>query len=172
MGYRTGQGRRTALLLAGLVLAIVSAGCDRARDDAASNATRPAVDVPIGPPPGPDPDMDVASNPYQGDAGAMQEGRRLFVWFNCAGCHGSHAGGGMGPSLRDPTWIYGNGEAEIFSSIANGRAYGMPAWGTKLPEEQIWRIVTYIGVLGTPKEPAPPPENPSWPQPVSSGESP
>ena len=33
-------------------------------------------------------------------------------------------------------WRYGNTPAQVFSSIAEGRAEGMPAWGTQLPEDQ------------------------------------
>jgi cytochrome c oxidase cbb3-type subunit 3 len=95
-------------------------------------------------------------NPYAQNQVALQEGRRLFVWYNCAGCHGGHAGGGMGPSLRDQVWIYGDSDAHVFSSIAQGRAHGMPAWGTKLPEEQIWKLVAYVKSLRTPLEPDPP----------------
>jgi cytochrome c oxidase cbb3-type subunit 3 len=62
----------------------------------------------------------------------------------------------MGPSLRDPVWIYGASDAHVFSSIAEGRARGMPAWGTKLPEEQIWKLVAYVKSLRTPLEPDPP----------------
>jgi cytochrome c oxidase cbb3-type subunit III len=62
----------------------------------------------------------------------------------------------MGPSLRDVDWIYGDSDANVFSSIAEGRAHGMPAWGTKLPEEQIWKLTAYIKSLRTPLEPDPP----------------
>ena len=62
----------------------------------------------------------------------MGEGRQLFVRFNCSGCHGGRAGGGMGPSLRDVDWIYGNNDAQLFSSITEGRAHGMPSWQTRL----------------------------------------
>jgi len=86
----------------------------------------------------------------------MGEGRQLFVRFNCSGCHGGRAGGGMGPSLRDVDWIYGNTPAQIFSSVAEGRAHGMPAWGTQLPDDQIWKLVTYIDSLRTPMEPEAP----------------
>ena len=80
-------------------------------------------------------------------------GRRLFVTMNCSGCHGGRAGGGMGPSLRDTDWIYGNSDADIFSSIAQGRAHGMPAWGTRLPLDSIWMLVAYVVSLRTPGEP-------------------
>jgi hypothetical protein len=58
-----------------------------------------------------------------------------------------------GPSLRDSSWYYGGDEASIFASIAEGRQHGMPAWGSKLPESDIWKIVTYIKSLRTPDEP-------------------
>ena len=57
-------------------------------------------------------------------AAAIAEGRQLFVQMNCSGCHGGRAGGGMGPSLRDVDWIYGDTDAQIFDSIAEGRAHG------------------------------------------------
>src|SRR4051812_14766719 len=46
------------------------------------------------------------ANPYAGNAYAMNEGKRLYSWFNCVGCH-AHGGGGMGPPLIDDRWIYG-----------------------------------------------------------------
>jgi mono/diheme cytochrome c family protein len=29
----------------------------------------------------------------------------------------------------------------------------MPAWGAKLPKDQIWKLITYIRTLSTPQEP-------------------
>lgn len=152
-------------VLAAALAAPGAAACDRGTPPPAAAGAYPAVQAAVGPPPGPDPATRVASNPFAGRRAAEVEGRRLFVWYNCAGCHGDHGGGGMGPSLRDPVWIYGSAEAQIFSSIAEGRAHGMPSWGTKLPSEQIWKLVTYIKTLRTPAEPDPPPENLSWPTP-------
>jgi cytochrome c oxidase cbb3-type subunit 3 len=93
------------------------------------------------------------TNPYAGNPEAAVEGRKLFVWYNCSGCHGGRAGGGMGPSLRDSLWLYGQDDTHVFSTIAEGRAAGMPAWGAKLPTQQIWELVSYIRTLGTPDEP-------------------
>ena len=59
----------------------------------------------------------------------------------------------MGPSLRDERWLYGSSEAQIFDSIASGRAHGMPAWGTMLPESEIWKLTAYIRSLRTDDEP-------------------
>ena len=58
----------------------------------------------------------------------------------------------MGPSLRDVDWIYGNDDAQLFSTIAEGRAHGMPSWQTRLTADQIWKLVTYIKSLRTRNE--------------------
>ena len=62
----------------------------------------------------------------------------------------------MGPSLRDADWLYGNRPDQIYNTISQGRSKGMPAWGTKIPEQQIWELVAYIKSMGTPEEPDPP----------------
>jgi cytochrome c oxidase cbb3-type subunit 3 len=62
----------------------------------------------------------------------------------------------MGPSLRDVDWLYGADAAQIFSSIAEGRAHGMPSWSTKLTDDQVWKLVTYIKSLRTKDEVDPP----------------
>src|SRR5689334_2564830 len=44
---------------------------------------------------------------YQGNAYALSQGKHLFEWFNCVGCH-AHGGGAIGPPLMDADWIYGS----------------------------------------------------------------
>ena len=142
------------LLVTALAAAALVAAC---RDSThAANGALPNNAYFIGPQPGPDRPFYQISNPYSGDKSVLADGRRLFNWYNCSGCHGDHGGGGMGPSLRDTLWYYGGDESSIFASIAEGRQHGMPAWGSKLPQDQIWRIVTYIKSLRTPDEPDPP----------------
>jgi len=141
---------------AALLLLIFGSGCNQGPGRAAAAGAPPGVRIPVGPIPGPKEAENLPLNPYTGDSVALVEGRRLFNWYNCSGCHGGHAGGGMGPSLRDPVWIYGDSDAHIFASIAEGRGKGMPAWGTRIPEEQIWKLVAYIKSLRTPQEPEAP----------------
>jgi cytochrome c oxidase cbb3-type subunit III len=86
------------------------------------------------------------TNPFEGDKRAMEEGRRLYDWMNCSGCHFA-GGGGIGPPLMNDDWTYGGRPDQIFDSIAAGRANGMPAYGGKLASEQIWHIVTYVQSL-------------------------
>jgi cytochrome c oxidase cbb3-type subunit 3 len=149
---------RAALVIGGTVAiaALGLTGCGRPAGVAASTASVPAIRTPVGPVPGASVNPPRFTNPLGTDPVAMEDGRRLFVHMNCSGCHGGHAGGGMGPSLRDVDWMYGDSDAQIFSSIAEGRAHGMPAWGTKLPDDQLWRLVAYIRAMRTPDEPDPP----------------
>ena len=83
------------------------------------------------------------SNPDYGSAYAVSEGQRLFDWYNCSGCH-SHGGGGMGPPLIKEQWIYGDAPANLFDTIVKGRPNGMPTWGGRIPEYQVWQLVAYI----------------------------
>lgn len=150
------QTRITILLTA--AAALFAAGCGRQPQAVAAAGAAPgvAVDIPVGPIPGLPQQPALITNPYAGNATALMEGRHLFNFYNCSGCHGGHAGGGMGPSLRDEVWIYGGDDAHVFASIAEGRGKGMPAWGAKIPQQQIWELVGYIRSLRTPNEPEPP----------------
>jgi cytochrome c oxidase cbb3-type subunit 3 len=93
------------------------------------------------------------TNPRTGSADAIAEGRRLFVAYNCSGCHGGRAGGGMGPSLRDAAWRYGNSDTQLLSDIVEGRPAGMPAWGRVISRDQMWNLIAYLRTLGTSQEP-------------------
>lgn len=144
------------MLFAALLLSFSFAACNQPPLPATASFSTPDVKIPVGPIPGPTKAKNLPTNPFTGNPVALTEGRQLFLWYNCYGCHGGHGGGGMGPSLRNPVWIYGSSDAEIFASISEGRAHGMPAWGTKIPEDQIWKLVAYIKSMRTPQEPDPP----------------
>ena len=152
-GSRIGDPKRVALLL--LMLSACSSSSNQS-SGANSQSAPPALQTAVGPIPGPDHSQPTPQNPYTGNRDALAEGRQLFVRFNCSGCHGGRAGGGMGPSLRDVDWLYGSADVQVFSSIAEGRAHGMPSWGVKLTDDQVWKIVAYIKTLRTPNEISPP----------------
>jgi cytochrome c oxidase cbb3-type subunit 3 len=147
-----------ATLLTGIVLLGGTAGCRNhtgislPSQSSAAEGAAPPVPSAVGPLPGGVQPTSYRTNPFAHDPVAIQEGRKLFLWYNCYGCHGGHAGGGMGPSLRDQTWLYGDRDDQIFDSIAQGRGKGMPTWGTRVPEDQIWKLVAYIKTLQTPLE--------------------
>ena len=153
-------GRRWALALSA---SLGAAACGGTPPSGGSTAAPPPIVTAIGPVPGPSGDLAGAArderggtNPYDDNRTAATEGRQLFVRFNCSGCHGGRAGGGMGPSLRDVDWVYGDRDAQLFSSIAEGRANGMPSWQPRITADQTWKLVAYIRSLRTRNEPNPP----------------
>ena len=77
------------------------------------------------------------------NAYALAQGKTLFRWFNCAGCH-SAGGGGMGPALMDEAWRYGNRPEDIYRTIMEGRPNGMPAFRGRIAEDQAWQLVAYV----------------------------
>jgi cytochrome c oxidase cbb3-type subunit 3 len=142
---------RTELLVAALLLA----ACDQ-------DKRRGPVEAPVGPgapcapavalvpaggslPSRPDP----RARPYYDSAAAVVEGRRLYNAMNCVGCH-FNGGGGIGPPLMDDKWIYGGRLDQIYDTIYHGRANGMPAWGGKLQDDQIWKISAYVRSMSLP----------------------
>ena len=93
---------------------------------------------------------------FEANAFHLSEGKRLFGWFNCSGCH-ANGGGGMGPALMDEKWIYGSSMESIHATIRDGRPNGMPSFRNKIPDDQIWEIAAYVRSMGryTPKAAAP-----------------
>jgi cytochrome c oxidase cbb3-type subunit 3 len=140
-----------------VIAIVVTAGCGKPPGTVLTSSAPVPIPTAVGPVPGP-PDQQPPGqvNPFANDRAAAGEGRQLFNRFNCSGCHGDHGGGGMGPSLRDVDWLYGKTDPQVFSSIAEGRAHGMPSWGTKLNDDQIWKLVAYIKSFRTRDEIGPP----------------
>jgi cytochrome c oxidase cbb3-type subunit 3 len=120
---------------------------------------------------------------YYDNADAVAAGARLFAQYNCNGCHSS-GGGGMGPDLMDGAWIYGSRLTQIHQTLVEGRPNGMPAWGGKIPDEELWQLATYVRSLSLPatiaaetddtpgQRPAPVPrtadEDPGWTPPPTT----
>lgn len=91
----------------------------------------------------------------ENNAYEISQGKKLFSWFNCTGCHGN-GGGGSGPPLMDDKWIYGSSIENIAATIREGRPNGMPSFRGKVPETQVWQLAAYVRSLGalTPKDAA------------------
>jgi cytochrome c oxidase cbb3-type subunit 3 len=89
------------------------------------------------------PDPDLRRKQYQENAFHLSEGKRLFTWFNCSGCH-ANGGGNIGPPLMDDKWIYGSDLENIFATIVQGRPNGMPSFRNVIPEQQVWQIAAYV----------------------------
>jgi cytochrome c oxidase cbb3-type subunit 3 len=99
----------------------------------------------------------LVTNPSYGSAYEIAEGQRLYQWYNCAGCH-ANGGGAIGPPLIKEAWVYGGEPAQLFDTIVKGRPNGMPTWGGRIPEYQIWQIVAYVRSMNQqqPKSATPP----------------
>ncbi len=117
------------------VALLVSAGAARAQmpDSALQSAPKPA--------PG------SVKNPYTGKPDAIAQGKQIWFKMSCYGCHGTMGGGGMGPNLTDAEWRYGGDDTSVFTTIKWGRAGGMPAWGTKLSDDDIYKVMAYVRSL-------------------------
>jgi cytochrome c oxidase cbb3-type subunit III len=94
--------------------------------------------------------VDARAAPYYNNAAAVNDGKRLFGQYNCSGCH-SNGGGGMAPALMDDEWIYGDRLEQIHQTLVEGRPNGMPAWGGKIPDEQLWQISAYVRSMSLPQ---------------------
>jgi cytochrome c oxidase cbb3-type subunit 3 len=135
-----------ALAIAAAATTIVLAGCEREarrfQQPAATASTpkaQPASELTAGA----QKSVQQTSNPAEQNAYAVAQGKRLFSWYNCVGCH-AHGGGGSGPALMDDKWLYGSEPGNVYQSIVQGRPNGMPAFGNLIPESQVWQLVAYV----------------------------
>jgi cytochrome c oxidase cbb3-type subunit 3 len=80
---------------------------------------------------------------YEENAYQLSQGKQLFKWFNCNGCH-ANGGGDIGPPLMDAKWIYGSEPQNIYATIVEGRPNGMPSFRGHIPDYQVWQLVAYV----------------------------
>lgn len=87
---------------------------------------------------------------FLSDAQAINSGKAIFK-ANCVACHGSEAGGLVGPNLTDEYWIHGAGIKNVFKTIKYGvPVKGMISWQTQLNPKQIQDVASFIlSIQGT-----------------------
>ena len=87
------------------------------------------------------------TNPFLGNAEAVTEGKTLYDQ-KCTTCHGVDGGGGeIGPAIVSGDRVdIGVSDAQTFTIVKNGVA-GTPMTAQRLPDPDIWKIVTYIHAL-------------------------
>jgi putative heme-binding domain-containing protein len=93
------------------------------------------------------------TNPFGGNAQAVEEGRKSFA-VSCAPCHGPGGEGAKGqseglhpPDLTTGTFKAGNRDVDLFRLISKGvDGAGMPSF-EPLGSDQIWRLVAFIRTL-------------------------
>jgi cytochrome c oxidase cbb3-type subunit 3 len=131
---------------------LLLAGCKRearqARlDPAVAEAMDSVATLPTGINGRPPPVLLAMGEPYRTNTYQLSQGKRLYAWFNCQGCH-ADGGGASAPALMDGWWRYGPDAVSIFLSIRDGRPNGMPAFRERLTTEQIWQLTGYLRSLG------------------------
>ncbi|MBS7700021.1 MULTISPECIES: c-type cytochrome [unclassified Chelatococcus] len=140
--------RRAALVLA--CASILLAGCQReereTRPDPALGSGDEPTPVTVLAPGGERPATSHPKAAFEANAFHLSEGKRLFDWFNCSGCH-ANGGGGMGPALMDDKWIYGSSIENIHATIRDGRPNGMPSFRDRVPDDQIWELAAFVRSL-------------------------
>jgi mono/diheme cytochrome c family protein len=88
----------------------------------------------------------------------VQEGRGVFLGKGmCTACHGPAALGGVGPNLRDTTWLHGDGTYPAVLRVvvegvpaARSRSGMMmpPRGGAGLSDEETRAVAAYVWSLG------------------------
>jgi putative heme-binding domain-containing protein len=86
-------------------------------------------------------------NPLLANPQAVADGEAIYNQ-TCTTCHGSGGGGGeIGPAIVSGDRLdIGVSDAQTFDTIKNGVA-GTPMAPQRLPDSDIWKIVTYIHAL-------------------------
>ena len=92
------------------------------------------------------------ANPFLGNAQAIDEGREIYNQ-TCTTCHGPDgAAGEMGPALGAPARRYAQAPTRRSSTRSRTAFRGtqMPPFGSRLPDDDIWKVAAYIrGLRGT-----------------------
>jgi cytochrome c-L len=87
-------------------------------------------------------------NPYRGDAAAIAQGKALYQRW-CRACHLDSGAGRIGPSLIDGRHRYPRTGTDIgmFEIIYAGGAGAMQAFGRRLGQDEILKVMAYVSAL-------------------------
>ena len=80
------------------------------------------------------------------DQTLVKQGEAIFNQ-NCALCHGQNGKGMISagaPNLTDTVWLYGGDRETVRNTLRYGRAGVMPQWETKLGNERIMLLASYV----------------------------
>jgi mono/diheme cytochrome c family protein len=89
---------------------------------------------------------EATTNPFAKSTDAVIEGRKIFLKYGCAGCHGMGGGGGMGKPLIDDEWKFGSDDRTLFKLIRGEIAeQTMPkTFGQAMTEDETWKVLIYV----------------------------
>lgn len=87
-------------------------------------------------------------NPYNGNAQAVEEGKKLYDEW-CAQCHAPQGTGGMGPSLvaKQHTYPRSATDVGLFEAVYGGALGAMQPFNDRLSQDQILKVIAYINEL-------------------------
>lgn len=87
-------------------------------------------------------------NPYAGDQQAIAEGERIYDRW-CQACHLPDGSGRIGPNLNDDQWKYPRTGSDLgqFEIIYAGGAGAMQAFGTRLSQDEILKVIAFLETL-------------------------
>lgn len=87
-------------------------------------------------------------NPYKGDQAAIAAGEQLFMKW-CRSCHLADGSGRIGPNLTDNQWRYPRVATDRgkFEIIYAGGAGAMQAFGGRLDQDEILKIIAFLHTL-------------------------
>jgi cytochrome c oxidase cbb3-type subunit 3 len=77
------------------------------------------------------------------DIAELNAGKKIFI-TNCASCHAEDGTGGIGVSLVDNEWLYGNTINNIFKTITYGAQNGMQAWKEQLNPIERQQVASFV----------------------------
>lgn len=85
----------------------------------------------------------------RGQLDPVNEGRRVFLEFNCSGCHGNSAGGAMGPNVNHAE------QGDVSQAVLHGDAKegGMPSFKGCATKQDVSNLTAYLHSIGTKNEP-------------------
>ncbi len=91
--------------------------------------------------------IDENSVVFDSSTPALNSGKKIYD-ANCAACHASDGGGGVGPNMTDEYWIHGGSIADIFTVVKYGVIEkGMIPWQDQLSPEEMQHVSSYILTL-------------------------
>jgi len=87
-------------------------------------------------------------NPYAGDRQAIAEGKKTYDRW-CRSCHLADGSGRIGPNLNDDQWQRARtGTAQgKFEIIYAGGAGAMQAFGDRLDQDEILKLIAFVDTL-------------------------
>ena len=90
------------------------------------------------------------TNPYSGDKDALADGLKVYKKL-CRSCHLDDGKGRIGPNMRDEVWIRKRTNTDIgrFEIIYGGGAGAMQAFGRRIDQDDILKVMVYIDTFRT-----------------------